>query len=149
MKAENVILEPYYSFRLEVPADMLGRAMTDVEKMCGKFSAPEQKGECSILSGMAPVATMQNYQKEIHSYTKGAGKINLSMKGYYPCHNQEEILSQREYDPLADVENPSASVFCAHGAGFLVEWNRVQDFMHVESCLKEKAQEEFGREINI
>lgn len=143
MKAENVILEPYYSFRLEVPADMLGRAMTDVEKMCGKFSAPEQKGECSILSGMAPVATMQNYQKEIHSYTKGAGKINLSMKGYYPCHNAKEVWEASGYDPETDLANPTGSVFCSHGAGYVVPWHEVEQHMHLPLSLgEEKISEE-------
>lgn len=143
MKAENVILEPYYSFRLEVPADMLGRAMTDVEKMCGKFSAPEQKGEYSILSGIAPVATMQNYQKEVHSYTKGAGKLNLSMKGYYPCHNAEEVWEARGYDPEADLANPPGSVFCSHGAGYVVPWYEVEEHMHLPLSLgEEKTSEE-------
>lgn len=148
MKAESILLEPYYEFRLEVPENAVGRAMTDLDKMYAEFGLENTGTGMSVLKGMAPMVLLQDYQKEVIAYTRGEGQLSCSMKGYYPCHNQEEILSQREYDPLADVENPSASVFCAHGAGFLVEWNRVQDFMHVESCLKEKAQENISLHIS-
>ena len=141
MEAESVLLEPYYDFRLEVPEQMIGRAMTDIEKMHGVFAAPEREGEFAVLTGFAPVATMQNYQKEIAAYTKGYGKIFLSLKGYEPCHNAEEVIALSGYDAQSDAENPSASVFCSHGSGFLVPWNEVKDHMHVESPLL-SAQEE-------
>ncbi|HBI61463.1 MAG TPA: translation elongation factor G, partial [Lachnospiraceae bacterium] len=118
MKAESVLLEPYYEYCLEVPNDMLGKAMSDIERFQGSFQPPEQAEQLSILRGTAPVATMRNYQQEVLSYTKGLGRLNCSLKGYFPCHNTEEVLSQSAYDPEADIENPTGSVFCSHGAGF-------------------------------
>lgn len=132
-KARNILLEPYYEFRLEVPAEMIGRAMADVQKMQGTFDAPEVEGETAILKGTAAVAQMRDYQKEVVSYTHGTGKLFCSLKGYAPCKNQDEVVQNIGYDPEADLENPTGSVFCAHGAGFVVPWDRVEAYMHLQS----------------
>lgn len=132
-KARNILLEPYYEFRLEVPAEMIGRAMADVQKMQGTFDAPEVEGETAILKGTAAVAQMRDYQKEVVSYTHGTGKLFCSLKGYAPCKNQDEVVQNIGYDPGADLENPTGSVFCAHGAGFVVPWDQVEAYMHLQS----------------
>lgn len=132
-KARNILLEPYYEFRLEVPAEMIGRAMADVQKMQGTFEAPEVEGETAILKGTAAVAQMRDYQKEVVSYTHGTGKLFCSLKGYAPCKNQDEVVQNIGYDPEADLENPTGSVFCAHGAGFVVPWDQVEAYMHLQS----------------
>lgn len=132
-KARNILLEPYYEFRLEVPAEMIGRAMADVQKMQGTFDAPEVEGETAILKGTAAVAQMRDYQKEVVSYTHGTGKFFCSLKGYAPCKNQDEVVQNIGYDPEADLENPTGSVFCAHGAGFVVPWDQVEAYMHLQS----------------
>ena len=132
-KARNILLEPYYEFRLEVPAEMIGRAMADVQKMQGTFDAPEVEGETAILKGTAAVAQMRDYQKEVVSYTHGTGKLFCSLKGYAPCKNQDEVIQNIGYDPEADLENPTGSVFCAHGAGFVVPWDQVEAYMHLQS----------------
>ena len=132
-KARNILLEPYYEFRLEVPAEMIGRAMADVQKMQGTFDAPEVEGETAILKGTAAVAQMRDYQKEVVSYTHGTGKLFCSLKGYAPCKNQDEVVQNIGYDPEADLENPTGSVFCAHGAGFVVPWGQVEAYMHLQS----------------
>lgn len=132
-KARNILLEPYYEFRLEVPAEMIGRAMADVQKMQGTFDAPEVEGETAILKGTAAVAQMRDYQKEVVSYTHGTGKLFCSLKGYAPCKNQDEVVQNIGYDPEADLENPTGSVFCAHGAGFVVPWDQVEAYMHLQS----------------
>ena len=122
---------------------MVGRAMTDIEKMHGKFEGPYQEGDAQVLRGIAPVACMANYQKEVTAYTKGLGKVTFRFAGYYPCHNTEEVATQTGYDPERDLSNPADSVFCAHGAGFIVPWNEVPDHMHVEGrLLKKKEQQE-------
>ena len=132
-KAKSQLLEPYYEFRLEVPSEQVGRSMTDIQKMLGEFDPPKTEGEMTVLTGSAPVVTMRDYQKEVISYTSGRGRLSCTLKGYYPCHNQEEIVETVGYDPEADLENPTGSVFCAHGAGFVVNWDQVEDYMHVES----------------
>ena len=132
-KARNILLEPYYEFRLEVPAEMIGRAMADVQKMQGTFDAPEVEGKTAILKGTAAVAQMRDYQKEVVSYTHGTGKLFCSLKGYAPCKNQDEVVQNIGYDPEADLENPTGSVFCAHGAGFVVPWDQVEAYMHLQS----------------
>lgn len=132
-KARNILLEPYYEFRLEVPAEMIGRAMADVQKMQGTFDAPEVEGETAILKGTAAVAQMRDYQKEVVSHTHGTGKLFCSLKGYAPCKNQDEVVQNIGYDPEADLENPTGSVFCAHGAGFVVPWDQVEAYMHLQS----------------
>ena len=132
-KAKSQLLEPYYEFRLEVPSEQVGRSMTDIQKMLGEFDPPKTEGEMTVLTGSAPVVTMRDYQKEVISYTSGRGRLSCILKGYYPCHNQEEVVEAVGYDPEADLENPTGSVFCAHGAGFVVNWDQVEDYMHVES----------------
>ena len=132
-KAKSQLLEPYYEFRLEVPSEQVGRSMTDIQKMFGEFDPPKTEGEMTVLTGSAPVVTMRDYQKEVISYTSGRGRLSCTLKGYYPCHNQEEVVEAVGYDPEADLENPTGSVFCAHGAGFVVNWDQVEEYMHVES----------------
>lgn len=144
MQAESILLEPYYEFTLEVPEGAVGRAMTDLDKMQGTFLLENSGTGVAVLKGMAPMALLMDYQKEVLAYTKGTGQLYCSMKGYYPCHNTEEVLAQKAYDPLADTENPASSVFCAHGAGFIVEWNQVPQFMHLESCMKARGQKGVG-----
>lgn len=131
-KARTILLEPYYEFRLEVPSEMIGRAMADVQKMQGTFQTPEMDGEMSVLAGTAPVSAMRDYQNQVISYTKGKGRMFCSLKGYAPCKNQEEIAEAIGYDAERDLENPTGSVFCAHGAGFLVPWDQVEDYMHLD-----------------
>ena len=134
MEAMSVLLEPYYEFRLEIPEEMTGRAMTDMEKLFADFTLAERaEGRC-VLTGCAPVETMRDYQKEVYAYTRGQGNLTVRLKGYMPCHNADEVIEERHYDPEADLRNPTSSVFCAHGAGFVVPWNQVKDYMHVESC---------------
>ncbi|MCX7773018.1 MAG: TetM/TetW/TetO/TetS family tetracycline resistance ribosomal protection protein [Clostridia bacterium] len=135
-EAESVLLEPYYAFRLELPEKMLGRAMTDIEKMCGVCQVSHIQGETAVLTGSAPVVTMRNYQKEVTAYTKGLGRLFCSLKGYEPCHNAEEVIERVGYDSERDVDNPTGSVFCANGTSFMVSWNEVKDYMHVESYFK-------------
>ena len=137
-KAESILLEPYYSYRLEVPADMVGRAMTDIQRMNGSFDTPLQDGESAILTGSAPVVTMRDYQTEVISYTKGRGRLSCTLEGYKPCHNQEEVVKEVEYDSERDLDNPTGSVFCAHGAGFVVKWDEVENYMHLQSTLESK-----------
>ena len=132
-RAKSVLLEPFFSFTLEVPTEMLGRAMSDVKKMYGEFDPPENRGERSILTGTAPVACMRDYQREVNTYTRGLGRFSCVLKGYAPCHNAEEVIARMQYDAEADTANPTGSVFCAHGAGFVVEWNRVEEYAHVEN----------------
>ena len=127
------ILEPYYDFRLEVPQESVGRAMADLERMQASFEGPEQEGERMILTGYGPVALMGDYQRELVSYTGGRGRIMCTLRGYLPCHNEEQVLEQAGYDPEADLDNPVGSVFCAHGAGFVVPWYEVKDYMQVET----------------
>ena len=137
-KAESILLEPYYSYRLEVPADMVGRAMTDIQRMNGSFDTPLQDGESAILTGSAPVVTMRDYQTEVISYTKGRGRLSCTLEGYKPCHNQEEVVKEVGYDSERDLDNPTGSVFCAHGAGFVVKWDEVENYMHLQSTLESK-----------
>lgn len=135
MKAENVLLEPYYSFILELPQSYLGRAMTDVERMSGQCAPPELNEGKAVLTGRAPVVTMRNYQKEVNAYTRGEGHLTLFSDGYDICHNPDEVIAERMYDPDADTANPSSSVFCAHGSGFVVPWDEVGEYMHLEAVL--------------
>ena len=137
-KAESILLEPYYSYRLEVPADMVGRAMTDIQRMNGSFDTPLQDGESAILTGSAPVVTMRDYQTEVISYTKGRGRLSCTLEGYKTCHNQEEVVKEVGYDSERDLDNPTGSVFCAHGAGFVVKWDEVENYMHLQSTLESK-----------
>lgn len=131
--AENVLLEPVYEFRLELPLGCAGRAMTDIQKMHGSFSPMEIEGENAVLKGTAPVVTMRGYQTELISYTKGKGRMTCSVSNYQPCHNAEEVIEARGYDPEGDLENPTGSVFCAHGAGFVVDWDLVPEYAHLDT----------------
>ena len=141
MQAENILLEPYYEFRLEVPAEMVGRALTDVQRLSGEFNPPETEGEMAVVTGNAPVSTMRDYQMEVTGYTKGRGRLTCIFKGYEPCHNAEEIIEASGYDAERDLDNPTGSVFCAHGAGFNVPWDQVPGYMHIESQLKKREAE--------
>ncbi|WP_019850220.1 translation factor GTPase family protein [Desulfitobacterium sp. PCE1] len=136
--AESILLEPYYSFHLELPEKMVGRAMTDLEKMHGTCQITHIEGNIAVLTGSAPVLTMRNYHKEVMAYTKGLGRLFCSLKGYEPCHNPEEVIEKAGYDSERDVDNPTGSVFCAHGSGFLVPWDEVKDYMHVESYFQKE-----------
>ena len=136
-RAKSVLLEPVYEYQLEVPSEMVGRAMTDLQRKKGTFSTPEMDGEMAILRGTAPVVTMRDYQTEVIAYTKGHGRLFVSLKGYEPCHNAEEVIAEMGYDSETDLDNPTGSVFCSHGAGFVVNWDKVEDYMHTES--REKA----------
>ena len=140
-KAKSVLLEPYYSYRLEVPSEFVGRAMSDLQRMKGSFGQPEQDGEMSVLTGSVPVIEMRDYQSEVISYTKGRGRLNCTLEGYRPCHNAEEVIAQIGYDSERDLENPTGSVFCAHGAGFVVPWYQVEEYMHLDSGEKEEKEE--------
>lgn len=134
-KARSVLLEPVYEYRLEVPSDMVGRAMTDIQKMYGTFQGPEIEGEMSVLTGVAPVVNMGGYQSEVTAYTRGRGRLSCTLKGYQPCHNAEEVIEAAGYEPDADMENPTGSVFCAHGAGFVVNWDEVDTYAHIQTEL--------------
>ncbi len=137
-QAESVLLEPYYEYRLELPSENVGRAMTDIERMHGTFGLPQTEADRTILTGMAPVSTMRDYQKEVHAYTRGNGTLQCTLKGYAPCHNTEEVLAATGYDSERDTLHPTGSVFCAHGAGFLVPWYEVKEYMHPPSIMQEK-----------
>lgn len=141
-QAKSVLLEPYYEFELEVPQQMVGRAMTDVDKMFGTCEITSAEGDMTVLTGEAPVATMWEYPKEVIAYTKGQGKLTCSLKGYGKCHNEQEVIEQIGYDSESDFVNPTGSVFCAHGSGFLVEWDQVKDYMHLESILSENKSQD-------
>lgn len=137
-QAESVLLEPYYEYRLELPSENVGRAMTDIERMHGTFGLPQTEADRTILTGMAPVSTMRDYQKEVHAYTRGNGTLQCTLKGYAPCHNTEEVLAATGYDSERDTLHPTGSIFCAHGAGFLVPWYEVKEYMHLPSIMQEK-----------
>lgn len=135
-KADSILLEPYYEFRMELPSENVGRAMTDIQNMFGKFGTPMIEEETTVLTGSAPVSLMRGYQKEFTAYTGGRGRMAVSLKGYDICHNQEEVLAASTYDSEADLANPTGSVFCAHGAGFVVDWDEVEEYMHMEHTLE-------------
>ena len=133
MQAESVLLEPWYRFRLEVPAQQVGRAMTDLQQMGGKIDPPETAGEETVLTGTAPVAGLRDYAREVAVYTRGQGRLSCVPAGYFPCAEAEAVIEAMGYDPERDVDNPADSVFCAHGAGFVVPWDQVRSHMHVDS----------------
>ncbi len=136
MQAESILLEPHYDFQLELPPDCVGRAMSDLRTMGGEVSGPEREGELSLLTGHAPVAGLRDYWREVTAYTRGRGRLSCSLRGYEPCANQAELVAQFSYDPERDVENPPDSVFCSHGAGVMVKWDKVREHMHVDSGLR-------------
>ena len=129
------LLEPWYAFRLEVPAENLGRALNDIQRMEGSFDPPETSpdGQTATLTGKAPAASMGSYPMEVVGYTRGRGRLSLTLDGYRPCHNTQQVVEAAGYEPEHDVENPADSVFCAHGAGFVVPWDQVRNYMHVDS----------------
>ena len=133
MLAKSQLLEPWYAFRLEVPAENIGRAMSDIQRMEGTFDPPESGEETAVLTGFAPVSTMCSYPMEVVSYTRGRGHLSLTLDGYRPCHNAQEVIAAIGYEPEHDLDNPADSVFCAHGAGFVVPWDQVRSHMHVDS----------------
>lgn len=134
--AESVLLEPFYEFRLEIPSDAVGRAMTDLDRMGAEFSQPDIVGEFSVISGTVPVSEMLDYHSEVIGYTRGRGRLTCTPCGYFPCHNAEEVIAAASYDFEADTENPADSVFCSHGAGYVVKWNEAPAKMHCDSGLR-------------
>ena len=139
MQAESVLLEPYYAFRLEVPSEMTGRAMNDLQRMCGRFDPAQQSQNMTVFTGTAPVSAMREYPVEVASYTRGTGRISCEFSGYDICHNADEVILKTPYDAERDTENPSSSVFCTHGSGYIVPWDKVPEYMHLESVLKKAA----------
>ena len=133
MMGETILLEPWYTFRLEVPGESVGRAMTDVQRMCGEFEGPQMRGEMAVLTGSLPVSEVGDYWSQVAAYTQGRGRFSCRLDGYRPCHNTQQVVVERGYDPDRDVDNPSGSVFCDHGAGVHVPWNEVRSHMHVDS----------------
>ena len=140
MQAKSQLLEPWYSFRLTVPTESIGRAITDIRAMGGKFEAPEPVGSNSVLTGTVPAESLGDYADQVAAYTQGRGQLQVTLDGYAPCHNQEEVVAAAAYDPEADLDNTPDSVFCSHGAGFTVKWHQVKEYMHVESGLKKQAE---------
>ncbi|MCF2570174.1 TetM/TetW/TetO/TetS family tetracycline resistance ribosomal protection protein [Mediterraneibacter glycyrrhizinilyticus] len=144
MKAESVLLEPYYEFRMELPMENVGRAMTDIQRMNGTFEGPEAENDQAVLTGSAPVSEMRGYQKEFAAYTGGFGRLFCTLKGYDVCHDAENVVEEINYDPDSDIDNTADSVFCAHGAGFIVPWYQVEEYMHVESTMKDAEEQGEG-----
>lgn len=142
MQARSRLLEPYYAFRLEVPPEQLGRAISDVRLRSGSFDAPEEAGDMTLLRGRVPVTEFDDYAQEVASYTGGRGRLSLEPAGYGPCHNSDAVIAAADYDPEADLENTPDSVFCAHGGGFPVKCNRVAEYMHLPGCLEKPRDEE-------
>ncbi|MBO5462227.1 MAG: TetM/TetW/TetO/TetS family tetracycline resistance ribosomal protection protein [Clostridia bacterium] len=138
MQAKSVLLEPYYNFRLEVPTEQIGRAINDIRMKNGTFDSPEESGGVTILTGKAPVTCLNGYMSEVAAYTGGRGRLFLDVCGYDVCHNTEEVIENSKYSPESDLENTPDSVFCAHGAGFNVKWDKVPEYMHIESCLPQE-----------
>ena len=132
------LLEPYYAFILEVPEESVGRAMADIDRMYGKFQAPETRNGMAVMTGSAPAACMRDYQREVTNYTRGRGRLSLSLKGYEPCHNQDEVVEAMGYDFDGDLADPAGSVFCSHGAGVVVPWDQVKKYMHVQTSLDKR-----------
>lgn len=146
MQAESVLLEPYYTFKLEIPTEQIGRAINDIRMKNGTFDAPEEINGVSVLKGKAPVTALNGYSSEVAAYTGGRGRVFCELWGYDVCHNQEEVIEKSKYSPEADLENTPDSVFCAHGSGFNVKWDKVHEYMHIESCLE---QEKDPYEVNL
>lgn len=141
MQAKSRLLEPYYAFRLEVPPEQLGRAINDVRLRSGSFDTPEEAGDLTLLRGRVPVTEFDDYAQEVASYTGGQGRLSLEPAGYGPCHDPEAVIAAADYDPEADPDNTPDSVFCAHGGGFTVKWDKVPEYMHLPGCL-EKPRED-------
>lgn len=153
MQAKSVLLEPVYEFRIELPQEYLGRTLNDISVMGGRTDAPDSDGVKCVVTGSAPAALLANYQEELTSYSHGQGRIYCSLKGYEPCHNAEEVLEARGYDPDLDVDNPSGSIFCSHGAGTYVTWDLVPEYCHMDSGWEDpdsdtEDADEFGYQEN-
>ena len=140
-KAESILLEPVYAFRLRIPSELTGRALSDIQKMSGHFENPMIDEDMTVIEGSAPVACMRSYAAELAAYSRGRGRLFCSLKGYEPCHNETEVLAERGYDPDQDVDNPSGSVFCEHGAGLFVPWNEVEEHMHLPLSWRPQREE--------
>ena len=142
MQAKCKLLEPWYDFSVRCPTAQIGRVITDIRTMSGVFEAPEALGEDSVLEGKVPASEVRDYADTLAAFTQGRGQLQLTLRGYEPCHNPEEVIAPAGYDPEADLDNSPDSVFCAHGAGFNVKWNKVKDYMHLESGIKERREPE-------
>ena len=149
MQAKSVLLEPWYDFTLTLPTEAVGRAITDIRAMSGEFDPPEAVGSVSTLKGTVPASELQDYADQVAAYTQGRGQLQISLRGYAPCHNEDAVVAETEYDPEADLENTPDSVFCDHGAGFTVKWNKVHEYMHLESGLKEEKPAIITRNLAI
>ncbi|MBQ9148503.1 MAG: TetM/TetW/TetO/TetS family tetracycline resistance ribosomal protection protein [Oscillospiraceae bacterium] len=150
MQAKSRLLEPWYAFTLTLPTETLGRAITDIKAMGGEFDTPEGTGTLTTLKGLVPASELGDYADTLAAYTQGRGRLQITLDGYAPCHNQEAVVAEAAYDPVADLANTPDSVFCAHGAGFNVRWDQVKDYMHLESGLKEeKAPQIITRNFRI
>ena len=141
MQAEGVLLEPWYDFTLTVPAEQIGRAITVIRAMSGQFETPETEGDHSVLTGLVPAGELKDYAEQVAAYTQGRGQLQLRLHGYLPCHNAQAVIEAAAYDPEADLDNTPDSVFCDHGAGVTVKWNKVRDYMHLDSGRKDDRQE--------
>ncbi|MDD6043688.1 MAG: TetM/TetW/TetO/TetS family tetracycline resistance ribosomal protection protein [Eubacteriaceae bacterium] len=140
-RAKNILLEPFYSYTLELPTELVGRAMSDIQRMSGTCSPETQNGNgITTLTGICPVATMNGYQKELVSYSKGIGRLTCVFDGYKPCHNQEQIIAEADYNPDTDAENPTGSIFCSHGGGTFIPWDEVEKYMHLEPVITDKRE---------
>ena len=138
MKAESILLEPYYAFRLTVPPEQIGRAISDIRAKSGSFDPPVETPGGTLLQGRAPVSELRDYARDVASYTRGRGRLSCEVAGYFPCHNTEAVVAALAYDPAADLENTPDSVFCSHGAGITIPWDQVEENMHLESVLRPK-----------
>ena len=147
MQADSVLLEPYYNFNLEIPAACIGRALADIDMMKGSANPPEIEGQTAVISGNAPVSTMMGYHTKVMAYTKGIGRLQTTFRGYEPCHNEEEIISARKYEPERDIDNTPDSVFCSHGAGVVIPWNMVKEYMHITD--QEEYNDNYNEQSNI
>ena len=142
MHAESVLLEPWYEFEIETPPELIGRAINDVRAMSGEFDGPHARGENVYISGSAPVSEMRGYAADLAAWTGGRGRLSCRVSGYRPCHEQERVVRALGYEPERDLENTPDSVFCAHGGGFTVKWDKVSEYMHLESCLAPARKEQ-------
>ena len=149
MQAKSVLLEPWYRFQLTVPTETVGRAITDIRAMGGEFDSPENEGAFSTLCGIVPASELQDYADQVAAYTQGRGRLQIALEGYLPCHNSEAVIQEAGYDPEADLEHTPDSVFCAHGAGFTVKWDKVPEYMHLESSLKAEKPQVISRNLSL
>ena len=138
MKAESILLEPYYAFRLTVLPEQIGRAISDIRAKSGSFDPPVETPGGTLLQGRAPVSELRDYARDVAAYTRGRGRLSCEVAGYFPCHNTEAVVAALAYDPAADLENTPDSVFCSHGAGITIPWDQVEENMHLESVLRPK-----------